>query len=242
MNKTIFFVAFLVYQLISVNTSAQLAQKYLKQLPAWSESVCDASDEVQSKWKNKIYELIKEMDVLIADEKQQIEQAVANAKQKKDVFEPASGDNFEKLIGEIGISQNNFININKEILSVLATKQWQINLKYSSILEPLEQQKSDARLQRKSFELIDKKILEVRKEKCKEDYEARKLYLNKYFQSLNKLIELGEKSNERSDRMRKMMNPGYTYRTQYGEWLFVINCYAGELLKIFDDIPTDENK
>lgn len=68
MNITIFLVAFLVYQLISVNTSAQqLAQKYLKQLPALPESVFDASNEVQSKWKNKIYELIKEMDVLIAD-------------------------------------------------------------------------------------------------------------------------------------------------------------------------------
>lgn len=121
------------------------------------------------------------------------------------MFEPASGENFETLIGEIGISQNNFININKEIASVLFTKRWSISLKYSPILEPLNQQKSDARLQRKSFELIDKKILEVKNEECKDYYEDRKVYLNKYFQSLNELIELANKQKLLGERITERM-------------------------------------
>lgn len=238
MNKILFPVVYLALVLLSVNTSAQqLAQKYLKQLPVIPESVCETTDDTIIKWSEKLSVLINEMTGLEYGEKQQLEQAKATAQPRMDIFEPVNAEKIQKLGEEMSVIENKANTIITEITFFYSEKGGEVEVKYLAIMEPLYQQLKEAQSQKKNTSLIDKKIREAKKGKCKEMSVVRKQYLEKYHEHLNELIELGIKGNNISDEMYQMMYSGYTFRTQYGFWLSFIIGYANELSNIYSDVP-----
>ena len=232
-----------VFALISQTAPAQqLPQKYLKQLPVIPESVCETTDETIIKWSEKLSVLKNEMTGLEYDEKQQLEQAKTSAQPRMDIFEPANAEKMQELGEEISVIENKANTIISEITSFNIEKGGEVEVKYLAIMEPLYQQLKEAQSQRKNTALIDKKIREAEKEKCKEMFVVRKQYLKKYRERLNELIELGIKGNNISDEMHRMMYSGYTFRTQFGFWLSFIIGYAGELSNIYSVVPVYETE
>jgi len=243
MNKTSFYI-FIAASLLCLNDiSAQKTPQYfLSKIPVLPRNICEANDKEIMQWNDKILALKNEMIGVEYDEKQQLEQVKANAQPRMDMFAPANAEKIKKLGEEIAIVENKSSAVITEIISFFSEKGGEVEVKYLAIMEPLYQQLKTAQSQRKNTVLIDKKIREAKKGKCKEMSVIRKQYLEMYCERLNELIELGIKGNSLSDEMYRMMYSGFTFRTQYGIWIGFLIGYANELSNVYKDVPLLETE
>ena len=241
MNKII--LSFFIAASLSFSTNAsaqQTEQTFLSKIPSLPQNICTANDAIIMKWNDKILALKNEMNVLLGDEKQRKEQAQANAQSRTDMFEPGNAERIQKLGEEIQSVETEINAIFTTIVSSFTEKQSNVELKYSTLFDQLNQQKRNTKSQGKNAAAIDSKIREAKNKKCAEMSVIRSNYLSEYKKELNKLIELGIKGNELSDKMTNMAYEGYTFHTKYGIWLGVLIGYTDELSHLYDDMPIYE--